>query len=250
MVMEIIISNIVAAIIGFFLGLPIKFFRFVIETPKNFWKIRFLTQTKYRKELVRLSISYLFKIEIDGKFLLIKNKNRIDQFQPVGGVYKYYNEVTSEFEKLKVTSDTGYVQDSKNKNDLRIMMPGKNVMKFFKWFFSKKNREVSQIREFYEEIIEPGFLKSDFLLNLKYCYMHSHVDDLKYSKHFKCQEILYAEIYNILLNKEEEEKIKEMISTNKNCFILVTQEEISRECLDIENLSTKIGRHANWLFKN
>ena len=64
MVMEIIISNIVAAIIGFFLGLPIKFFRFVIETPKNFWKIRFLTQTKYRKELVRLSISYLFKIEI------------------------------------------------------------------------------------------------------------------------------------------------------------------------------------------
>ncbi len=107
MVMEIIISNIVAAIIGFFLGLHIKFFRFVIETQKNFWKIRFLTQTKYRKELVRLSISYLFKIEIDGKFLLIKNKNRIDQFQPVGGVYKYYNEVTSEFEKLKVTSDRG-----------------------------------------------------------------------------------------------------------------------------------------------
>ena len=86
--MEIIISNIVAAIIGFFLGLPIKFFRFVIETPKNFWKIRFLTQTKYRKELVRLSISYLFKIEIDGKFLLINDDMEKEGYGYLKDIFK------------------------------------------------------------------------------------------------------------------------------------------------------------------
>lgn len=40
---------------------------------------------------IRLSISYLMRINIDGKFLLIWNEKRAT-FTPIGGVYKYYEE--------------------------------------------------------------------------------------------------------------------------------------------------------------
>ncbi|WP_374123545.1 SMODS-associated NUDIX domain-containing protein [Leptotrichia hongkongensis] len=39
---------------------------------------------------IRLSCAYLFQIKQDGKYLLIKG-NQIEQYQPVSGVYKYYN---------------------------------------------------------------------------------------------------------------------------------------------------------------
>ena len=249
MIKEIIISSIISMVIGFLIGLPFKFFRFVVETPKNFWIIRILTQTIYREKSIRLSVSYLFKIQIGNKYLLIKS-NRINEFHPVGGAYKYYEEVSSYFKKLKINSDIGYEPDDINKNDLRIMIPGKNIMKFFKWFFSREGREVSQFREFYEEMIKPEFLDLDFLVKLKYSYLHSHIDGLKYSKHFKCKEILYSEIYNIILDEDQKDKIQNLVSMNNNSFVLVTEEEISRECTVIEKVSHKLGRNSKWLIKN
>ena len=38
-------------------------------------------------EDIRFSIAYLYKIKIDDKYLLIKG-SKIEQLQPVGGVYK------------------------------------------------------------------------------------------------------------------------------------------------------------------
>ena len=58
-------------------------------------------QLKYRKKEIRLSFSYLFKIQIDGKYLLIKGNRLKNQYQPVGGVYKYYPEAILQEKQLR-----------------------------------------------------------------------------------------------------------------------------------------------------
>lgn len=47
----------------------------------------FVKSLIHRSEDIRFSIAYLYKIEIDDKYLLIKG-SKIEQLQPVGGVYK------------------------------------------------------------------------------------------------------------------------------------------------------------------
>ena len=63
-------------------------------------------QLKYRKKEIRLSFSYLFKIQIDGKYLLIKGNRLKNQYQPVGGVYKYYPEAKPAFVVVKLFCNT------------------------------------------------------------------------------------------------------------------------------------------------
>ena len=76
---------------------------------------------------IRLSCAYLFQIKQNGKYLLIKG-NRIEQYQPVGGVYKYYNsfnEVKSKLE-LKDESERHFYENG----DLRLITKGRYLVKF------------------------------------------------------------------------------------------------------------------------
>ncbi len=124
-------------------------------------------QLKYRKKEIRLSFSYLFKIQIDGKYLLIKGNRLKNQYQPVGGVYKYYPEAKPALESF------GYISDIKMGNtnetdDLRINIKGKNLLSFMEWFLSMKDREYDPCREFREELLVSGLLPSEKFSTLKY----------------------------------------------------------------------------------
>ena len=43
---------------------------------------------------IYISFSYLYRIEIEGKYLLVRGELLDDRYQPVGGVYKYYQEAS------------------------------------------------------------------------------------------------------------------------------------------------------------
>lgn len=72
-----------------------------------------------------MSISYLFSIRDDeGNYLLIKG-NRIQQYQPIGGVYKYFKSFQPIKSKLEVTDEIN--KNFYDPDDLRIYLPGKNL---------------------------------------------------------------------------------------------------------------------------
>ena len=89
---------------------------------QNYKKIWFLFQTRvfYRKKEIRLSLAYVYRIHINGKYLLIKSRTR-DYYQPVGGVYKTLPGAQNIFRKLKVRSDR-LIETSHGiaKGDLRV----------------------------------------------------------------------------------------------------------------------------------
>jgi hypothetical protein len=194
----------------------------------------------YRKTDFRVSISYLFRIKIDNKYLLVKG-NRIEQFQPVGGVYKYYASFKNVFDSLELRSEnesTFYEE-----NDLRIYVKGQFLNQFIKWFESSKNRECTVGREFIEELIDTNFIDDSIMQKVHFEFLRRINEGVHYSKHFRCKEVLIFDIYDVILNKEAERKLKQSVENTSN-LILVPYNDIEKECTDIEGKSTKIGAHA------
>ena len=188
----------------------------------------------------RVSIAYLFRIKIDNTYLLIKG-NKIEQLQPVGGVYKFYDSFKNTFDSLELRS----VHESAfyEKNDLRIYVRGKFLNKFLKWFETSKNRECTVDREFREELIETNYIDHSIMKDVKFEFLRRVNEGVHYSPHFKCKEILIFDIYDVILNEESENKIKQAVNGNPN-IMFVQYTDIEKECTDINGKSYKIGAHS------
>ena len=195
-----------------------------------------------RNERVRISCAYLFRIKSDNKYLLIKNK-RIDQFQPVGGVYKYYESFKDESNKLGLTFEKN--DNFYEKNDLRVYVPAKKVLRFIKWFNSGKNREINVTREFYEELIKTEFLSQNVVFEVHFEYIKQNDCKLKKSEHFGCKEILIHNIYDVSFNnKEDLRHLEESVENNGKQLIFVNSADIERGAVNIDGCDMKIGEHT------
>ena len=180
---------------------------------------------------IRLSCAYLFQIKQDGKYLLIKG-NRIEQYQPVGGVYKYYNsfsEVKSQLE-LKDESESHFYENG----DLRLITKGRYLVKFLDWFETKKNREITVIRELIEELQPAEISVEKLVKNVQIEYLKTIKEEIRFSQHFQMDE---QKIFNIYEAKIPSDIINIVLSSDRYC--LVEAEEIERLCCTRDGLSKK-----------
>jgi hypothetical protein len=178
---------------------------------------------------IRISIAYLFRIEIDGRYLLIKNHRGQNGYQPIGGVYKYFkNETASYFQKIGLISDTKITVDGDSRNDLRCNLKHRyKLFKFLKWLKLKTDRETDPWREFYEELVEPGYLSSQAFPYIQYNLTGTNYSKIKYSEIFRIDEFLYADIFEIkFITHLQEQEIRGLLNIANNEFLFATAEEI------------------------
>jgi hypothetical protein len=219
----------------------------IFENFRVIW-LWIITHTIYFNKKIRLSISYLFKIKVEDKYLLVKGKRIQNQFQPVGGVFKRFRESFYALQKLKVTDDDNIPIDDKSIDDLRIKLPAQNVVSFLKWYDSQLGREVSPYREFYEELIRTDILTQKTFPYLNYLHTGRHQTKLHYSVHFKCFEILIAEIFEIKPNDEQLEELKALQSKNSTEYMWAKEELIERRgVIPGGNSNFTISETSEWI---
>lgn len=232
-----LISVLAGLVSGWLLGIS----KYVYENKRNLGlaiKAMFLWNIE-----IRVSISYLFQIKVCGKYLLVKG-NRIDQYQPVGGVFKMLPSFKDKKRSYEIKDDENIPIDKTSKDDLRIRIKGKHFVKLLRWFYLRTNREVGVHREFYEEMISTGILDINSMKSFTPEYCETVNTNIHYSKHFNCKEILIYEIYELALDENEEAQIVKFIYENPDKAILATREEINSECIYLDGLSRKIGEHS------
>ena len=182
---------------------------------------------------IRLSCAYLFQIKHNGRYLLIKG-NRIEQYQPIGGVYKYYdsfNELKSKRE-LKDEAENRFYEYG----DLRQIAKGKYLAKFLDWFDTHKNREVTVIRELLEELQPAEISAEQFIKSVQIEYLKTVKEEIRFSQHFQMDE---QKIFNIYEAKIPEETLDKILKSDRYC--LVEAEEIEKLCCNKNGLSRKIS---------
>ncbi|MGE8057039.1 hypothetical protein ACQKOD_24630 [Bacillus mycoides] len=240
-IISLLTSSIVTVIYGF-----IQYFVADSQSIKDVL-LSIITKTKYRNKDIRFSISYLFRIKVGSQYLLVKG-NRINQYQPVGGVYKFYPGITDSFKKWGIKDDDCIEIDDHSKSDLRIRVPGKNVMKFLKWFRGKTSREISANREFIEELIDTNILPLNHFHKLNYQFVKQIPNSIAYEKRFNCYQILIADIYELILNDEQEAQLNLLQSNSSEEYIWATEDLIRNLGVVKKANNTKnISPTAEWI---
>lgn len=226
----------------------IKLIWFFVKNLLKNPKLNLVIIQSYFAKRLRLSFAYLYRIELDGKFLLIKGDKIQHQYQPVGGVYKY-KEGAKDFLIRISYEDDRISYNGDLKNDLRIYIPGKKLIEFFYWFKQEENREISYQREFKEELIDSNILDLPDLFILEFKKVKSYFTKIHYSPHFNCKELLYADIIIPEFNENQLELLKKIKETNHEKLKWVREDQIRRHGYDYKTGEThfKISENSEWL---
>lgn len=226
-------------------GIAIASLYELIDTHDQGFKTWFNTQVLYRNKIIRLSFSYLFKIQVDGKYLLVRGHRMKNQFQPIGGVYKVYDEGKSFMDKIRAVSDTS-MGNTDETDDLRLQIKGKEYFKFWEWFKSMEDREYDPRREFEEELLDTGILPVEAFQKLKYRKTYSHNVGVKYSQPLQTHEVVYADIFEIKLSDRQKQIIRDAVQQNPNQICLASADDI--RCRRYGNtVQMNLGNNTPWL---
>jgi hypothetical protein len=176
---------------------------------------------------VRISASYLYRIRVDNDYLLVKGK-RFDQYQPVGGVYKAHVSSFGRRQELRVLDDDLLVPDEVSEDDLRVRVPGKNLMAFLRWFEEGRGREVDGWREFYEELVATGIVPEHSFRFIRYDVIRRYKHPLRYSPWAKSKELLIADVLELLPTPDQLEHLRALKSLPDPRYLWATEEQIRR----------------------
>ena len=224
-----------------FVNLIVAFITFLASTifhNRLRLKISYQSLIRWNKN-VRLSCAYLFRIRYNNKYLLIRG-NRIDQYQPIGGVYKYYDSFNGLKEnlELKDESESHFYENG----DLRLVTTGKHLVKFLDWFDTKKNREITVIRELIEELEPSGISIENLIKQSQVEYLKTVKEPITFSTHFQMDELKIFEIFEVKIPKE----ILDDVLKSEH-YLPVKAEYIEKFCFTKDGLSKKISATARYI---
>lgn len=216
------------------------------EFAQNRSQIRHIWYSiRYRRKAIRVSTSYLFRITIDGKYLLIRGSRYAQQFQPVGGVHKVSPQGSSALSAMGVTNDDLIPVDPASYGDIRVRVPGNMIARFFRWFESREGREDSPWREFQEELIATGLVSSENFPHIMHNYLRREVDPIRYSEYADSLEILVADIYELIPNRDQENELRQLAASGHPDLAWVSGQQIRRRgAIPGEPQTIEIAAHA------
>lgn len=180
-----------------------------------------------KETLVRISFAYLYRIKVGSEYLLVKNARGTGKYQPIGGVYKLTGDERIELNnRYHVVDDDKVPIDESSRDDYRLQMPSRYLKKFMNRFDSKKasrERIDNVSREFKEEI---GNMLG--WTGIRYRYCGRHITDLKFGDHFRCYELLLADIVELLPTETQRVDLVDIHLQEPDKYRFATAEEIKR----------------------
>tara|TARA_R110002050_G_scaffold187306_1_gene321740 strand:- start:16666 stop:17481 length:816 start_codon:yes stop_codon:yes gene_type:complete len=199
-------GNLFAAALGVVVSFLISTLGWGLENRKKIWtviKAHFIWN-------LRISCSYLYRIKVGDHYLLIKSRKH-GKFQPVGGNFKRNRYSHDGLRKLEIKEDNKFSSVKHDDDDLRVFVRGYKLPLFLKWYNSpNKKREVCYDREFYEELIKPGFLPSKTFGYPVIDFIKQVITPVRYSKYLQCFEVHIYDIVELNPNREQLEALKEL----------------------------------------
>lgn len=177
---------------------------------------------------IRVSYSYIFRIEVQGKYLLVKDEQGRNNYHPVGGVYKYYRDDLDIAELFNGEYDGIFNANKDTEDDLRLIIKKSKLKSFNNWFFTEKNRENSDNlgREFKEELIDRKILDEQIFDKIKYKYIGSYTQK-SFNKELKLKQIRHFDVFTIKLSNAQRTFLQKLMKRNSEDYLFATQECIN-----------------------
>lgn len=239
-----------AGVIGL-LTLLALLIEFILTNRKRLGLIIYCKWLGIRKQRIRFSMSYLYRIKVDDKYLLVRNSN-FPHYQLVGGKYKILDGTRSFLQKeFDAIDDPKLPNKDLMKDDFALFIPASKAIKFLDWFNKGEDREISHWREFYEELIEG---KAKILDKEKFPYINYNFrgrvrTPVKRTPGWDCYEILQYDILDIIPTPGQRQELKRLQDKGDKKYYKWADTELI-QCLGHDNREKKqlydIGIHTKW----
>lgn len=191
-----------------------------------------------KDKYVKFSVSYLFSIKIDDKYLLVHSRRK-NTYQPIGGCYKFFDSAVPLLLKL------GCIPADKDPFDLRIFVPEASVPEFSDWLASGKDRENTFEREFFEEMfIENKYLNIEDFGFPEFNKVQDGYVNIKYDDFYKIKSAYPMDIVSVTLSDSQKEQIKKVVESGKTPFIFATESDIKKGEVLVNGKVVPIGSHT------
>jgi len=223
-------SELYGIVVGGFMVLFIELLDFLMR-ERAFLKLYWDCWKPWTEKEIRLTIAYLYRIEMNGKYLLVKSNRIANTYQPVGGVYKYFNpEAKQELDGMGAITDNKIDNDEVSECDLRLnLLNRKKIGSFLKWFFKGEKRESDPWREFYEELVATGILPAKHFGYIHYELVGQQFEPIHHDNYFNVDTFKYTDIFiPKFVTHQQMEEIKKLQTINSTEYTRVTQKEIKQ----------------------
>jgi len=207
-------------------------------------EIRGMFKKRPRKR-IRLSYSYLYRIQFGGRYLLVRDGQGRNQYQPVGGVYKYDSEHVDLEDLFEGIPDGVFGTTPNLSDDLRIIISTKKLEKFNEWFSSNEGREniFDLGREFREELVDNGILDRELFKTIKYKYVGSLAQE-SFNDTLRIDQIRHFDIVTLKPANAQRTYFMDMNSRESYDYIFATKEEIESGYAHRSGRRCPIAEHA------
>ncbi len=169
-----------------------------------------LASTLYWFTTVRVSISYLFSIPVEGTQLLIRGTRIATQFQPVGGVFKAHLTDLEMARMFDASPDDRFPRDSESGQDLRLNLKGRHLRALIAWFDEASDREYLPYREFHEELVRPGYLDVATFPYVDCRYIGLRTTGFYWDSHSRRPGIIIAHILELVPTPDQLNALREL----------------------------------------
>lgn len=216
-----------------------------LEHKEYLGKIPSLVKIWIQDKPLRISFASLIRIKVDNKYFLIKSK-RFNLWQPVGGVYKYFD---SELRRrFGLQDDIGGFKRVES-NELRLSFSKEKIFKslsFMKWFDSRLGREISPDREFREELIDSNILDRELFKEVHFEFIERSFE-LSFSQKFQVWELKAFEVFDLKLSESQHNQIRNLITSESSNFLLMAKKEIDHDGFSSEENELRIGGQTKYI---
>ncbi|MEM9157743.1 MAG: hypothetical protein AAGB46_01745 [Verrucomicrobiota bacterium] len=220
--------------------------RYYEQGQKLKWKVELAPGSE--DSYVRISISALWRICIEEKYLLVGSERRPTNFQPVGGVLKRYITSFEYLESLGVLDDDKIPIDSVSHKDLRVRVKGTRLLEFLDWYSSRRGREISPWREFYEELLATGILRGECFRHVAYEKIWTYVSGVFWSDVLDCYQLRIAEVSNLIPTEDQAKSLRGLMNVEDERYYWADSARIRARGVSPPNsLGENISITASWI---
>jgi hypothetical protein len=201
-----------------------------------------------RRRKLRLSFAYFLRIDVESYMLVFNDKS--EQYQPVGGVYKYDPKNTAKlFEKCGIERDI-QTPVTNGEYDLRLFLYDRfRLHDILRWFEKDENRESDPWREFHEELVATGILSRDEFYYIDYTKKFEHNTGIFRDLYRNGQESLKVfTVFELnLTNKKHKDAFDVLKKSENHDIIWVSADEIKEGTCERWGKQIKISRTSRLL---
>lgn len=208
-------------------------------------EIKKLFSTIVCAKYIRVSYSYIFRIQINGYYLLVKDEQGRNNYHPVGGVYKFRSEQIDISDRFEGSYDGLFNDTEDTQDDLRLIIKKNKLKEFKNWFSKGVQREnlFNLSREFKEELIVRNILPMDVFNCIKYKYVGSY-ETKSYNEVLKMDQLRHYDIIDLKLTSSQKKYLKKINKNPTDLYLFANKNNIENGCIETAGNRYEIANYT------